>query len=212
MSSGSSARGSRAVRSGSRRSIAAAVATAAIAMAVIVSAIFYLHGEHSSGRHQPSSAATYGGLPTWLPKAKIPVGRVVQASAKRPWLAIEGDTISVQLAHGKTLVTAVGPEVPEEGQFPVPATTWCTFLVTFARSSGTVPLSPADFTIVDEVGALHHPAVALQGGGRLPARAAQGKTVTITVRAVLPTGAGTLRWAPGTAKPIVSWDFDVEID
>jgi hypothetical protein len=28
----------------------------------------------------------------------------------------------------------------------------------------------------------------------------------------LPTGNAQLRWAPGTAKPVVSWDFEVEID
>jgi hypothetical protein len=28
----------------------------------------------------------------------------------------------------------------------------------------------------------------------------------------LPTGNGRLRWAPVGVKPVVSWDFDVEID
>jgi hypothetical protein len=210
MTSVNSAGGSRATTLGSRR--AGGVLVAVIAVAAIVTAPFYLHHGHSAGPRHPSPAATYGGLPTWLPKAAIPVGRVVQASARRPWLAIEGDTVSVQLAHGKTLATAVGPEVPEEGQFPVPATTPCTFLITFAQSSGTVALSAASFTIVDEFGGLHHPAMALQGGGKLPATVAPGKTVTVIARAVLPTGSGTLRWAPATANPIVSWDFEVEID
>ena len=39
-----------------------------------------------------------------------------------------------------------------------------------------------------------------------------GQKVTLIVKDVLPTGAGTLRWSPEAAKPIVSWDFDVEID
>jgi hypothetical protein len=29
---------------------------------------------------------------------------------------------------------------------------------------------------------------------------------------VLPTGDGGLEWAPEGARPIVAWDFDVEID
>jgi hypothetical protein len=136
----------------------------------------------------------------------------VQASAARPALAIEGDTVSVRLAHGHVMATAVGPAVPEEGKFPVPATTSCTFIITFASAAGAVPIRPAAFTIVDELGHLHHPRVAAQGGDLVPAQVARGRPVTITVRAVLPTGSGQLRWAAGTAKPIVSWDFDVEID
>jgi hypothetical protein len=41
---------------------------------------------------------------------------------------------------------------------------------------------------------------------------ARGRTVTLTVTTVLPTGNGQLRWAPAGARPVVSWDFDVEID
>ena len=67
--------------------------------------------------------------------------------------------------------------VPEEGKFPVPPTTRCTF----TAASGAVPLAERAFTILDE-------------------------------RGRLPTGNGRLRWAPTGAKPIVSWDFDVEID
>lgn len=61
------------------------------------------------------------------------------ASPAYPWLAIEGDTVSVQLARAHVLATAVGPAVPEEGHFPVPPATRCTFTFTLARASGTVP-------------------------------------------------------------------------
>jgi len=158
------------------------------------------------------AAATYGGLPSWLPTPAIPVGRIVQASPAHPWLAIEGDTVRVQLAHGQTLATAAGPAVPEEGAFPVPASISCTFTVTFASVSGAIPLRPAAFTILDELGHLHHPQVAAQGGGPVPADATAGKTATLTITAELPTGSGTLQWAPQGGRPVVSWDFDVEID
>jgi hypothetical protein len=36
--------------------------------------------------------------------------------------------------------------------------------------------------------------------------------VSLTVSDVLPTGNCRLRWAPEGTTPIVSWDFDVEID
>jgi len=206
----SSQRGSRAFGPGSRagRLIIAGVAAACLA----VLAVIYWPGGHAPQAARSASSGHYGGLPSWLPKSKVPTGRVVQASAAHPQLAIEGDTVSVHLSHATLLATAVGPQVPEEGKFPVPATSPCSFTVTFARASGTVRLQPDAFSILDELGHLHHPRVTVQGGGPRPADVAPGQTVTLIVRDVLPTGSGTLRWAPGTAKPVVSWDFDVEID
>lgn len=148
----------------------------------------------------------------WLPAPATPVGRVVTASPAHPWLAIEGDTVRVLLARGHAMATAVGPAVPEEGQFPVPATSPCTFTITFADVSGTVPLSPAAFTILDRLGKLHHPQVTVQSGRPVPAEVTAGAPLALTVKAVLPTGGGQLRWTPQGASPVVSWDFDVEID
>ncbi len=159
------------------------------------------------GRSGGTPDATYGGIPSWLPKPTVHVGRVVVASAAHPWRAIEGDVVSVHLARGRVRALVVGPAVPEEGQFPVPATTPCTFTVTLDRAAGVVPLRASAFTIVDEVGKIHHPRIVRA----LPARVAPGRTVMFNVKAVLPTGNGRLRWSPeGTL--VVSWDFDVEID
>jgi hypothetical protein len=185
------------------------VTVTGLALAGLVAAGAYWE---SSRPAQPSSSARYGGLPSWLPKTQIATGRVVSASAAHPWLAIEGDTVSVHLARGQVLATTVGPAVPATGLSPVPPTTPCTFTITLGRAAGTVPIRPGDFTIIDELGQLHHPRVTAQGGGPLPPAAAPGRTVTLIVHDVLPVGAGTLRWAPATTKPVVSWDFDVEID
>jgi hypothetical protein len=159
-----------------------------------------------------SGSGKYGGLPSWLPKSTVKVGRVVSASAAHPKLAIQGDTVAVTLADGHVLATAVGPVVPEEGEFPVPATSPCSFTVTFTQAAGVVPVSPGTFTILDEQGQLHHPKVIARGGGKAPATVGQGKTTNIVIKAVLPTGSGELRWSPGPGKPVVSWDFDIEID
>jgi hypothetical protein len=191
------------LRPGSRRARYLAVAGVALAVAVVAGVLV-------ARPHNPS--ARYGGIPSWLPKATIPVGRIVTASAAHPALAIQGDTVAVHLATGRVLATAVGPAVPEEGHFPVPATSKCTFTVTFTRASGLTPLSSAAFTSIDERGHLHRLRVTAQNGGRLPADIAPGQTVTLTIKGRLPTGNGQLRWAPEGAKPIVSWDFDVEID
>jgi hypothetical protein len=156
--------------------------------------------------------ARYGGFPSWLPKATVPVGRVVRASAVHPALAIQGDTVAVHLHDGQTKATVVGPAVPEEGKFPVPATSPCRFSISLAAGHGVVPIRVRDFSILDEQGHLHYPRVRLQGAGRLPARLAPGRIVTLSASAVLPTGNGRLRWAPNGPRPLASWDFDVEID
>jgi hypothetical protein len=196
--------GSRAFGPGSR-TVRLAVVTALVSSAVVAGACFLWPSA-------TPAADRYGGLPSWLPKAKIPVGRRVTASAAHPWLAVQGDTVSVDLARGRVLATAVGPVVPEEGQFPVPETSPCTFNVTFTAASGAVPLSAKAFTIVDEDGRLHRPHVTGSGGGPPPSGVRPGQTVTLTVKDVIPTGDGSLRWTPEGTAPIVSWDFDVEID
>lgn len=199
-------RGSRALGLGSRAVIAAAVAAVVVAIGIV--------GGLHLGRHHPpaASAARYGGLPSWLPKATIPVNRVVTATAAHPALAIQGDTVRVRVDGGQVLATAVGPVVPEEGKFPVPATSRCTFTLTFTAPTARIPLSAAAFTSLDEQGALHRLRVTAHGGGPAPRYVAPGQTVTLTLTAVLPTGNGQLRWTPTGAIPIVSWDFDVEID
>ena len=166
------------------------------------------------GLTRPGAPATprYGPIPAWIPRSPVPVGRVVTATPAHRWLAVEGDTVVADLAHAHTVVTAVGPAVPEEGAFPVPATSPCTFTVTFARTAGAVPLGAGVFTITDEQGGLHHPLVSLPGGVPLPARLPPGRSLTLTLSAVLPTGSGTLHWTPVGTQPLVSWDFDVEID
>jgi hypothetical protein len=199
-------RWSRAFAPGSSRLGVVALATVAVAIVAGVLGVILTHG---GGR--ASAAQRYGQLPGWLPKAKVQTGRVVQASAAHPRLGIQGDTISVHLAAGRVLATTVGPEVPEDGQFPVPKTSPCSFTVTFHAAAGSVPLEAGAITILDELGHVHHPTVTAAGGGAPPARVRAGQTVALKVSGILPTGGGRLRWAPH-GKTLASWDFDVEID
>ncbi len=118
----------------------------------------------------------------------------------------------MQLAHGRVLATASGPQVPKEGQFPLPKSSPCTFTVTFTGASGAVPLNAKDFATTDEEGRLHTLKVTALGGGPMPSAVKPGQTVTLTMYAVLPTGEGRLLWAPQPGRPLVQWDFDVEID
>lgn len=170
----------------------------------------------AAASHSPAGAASspakYGGLPSWLPKPKVRVRRLLTATPAHPALSIQGETVSVDLSGGHVLATVAGPEVPEEGHFPVPATSPCTFILTLASASGTVPLRAADFTFVDDHGGVHHPRLSELHGGPVPSAAPPGRTVSLKLYDVLPTGDGGLEWAPDGGRPLVGWDYTVEID
>ncbi|MGO8904041.1 MAG: hypothetical protein ACLPUT_10500 [Solirubrobacteraceae bacterium] len=184
-------------------------AAAAIAVAVVLGVAALAAGH---GKSTASAKARYGGLPSWLPKSTFNPHEVLRASLRKPVLAIQGNTVSVNLAGGHVLATMVGPTVPEDGKFPVPPTSPATFVVTLSHASGVVPISAAAFALVDERGTVRHPAITAVGGGPPPARVAPGKTVSLRMHDVIPTGDGGLLWKPEGRHAIVSWDFNVEID
>lgn len=155
---------------------------------------------------------TYGSLPSWLPTATVPVGRVVTASAAHPRLGIEGDTMAVDLPAGRVMVTVVGPSVPEEGRFPIPASTRCTFTVTMSGATAAVPITAGQWTATDERSLDHHVRAVSLTGGPAPRAAAAGSTVSFRLVADLPPGSGALSWAPVRAAQVGTWEFDVEID
>ncbi|MCU4185475.1 hypothetical protein K6U06_13965 [Acidiferrimicrobium sp. IK] len=154
--------------------------------------------------------SAYGGLPSFLPRTTVPVDRVVTADTAHPQLAVQGVGVDVDLPGGRTLATAAGPAVPPFVAPPPPAVT-ATFTVTLARTAGTVPIRIGDFSLSDQLGRLVHPSL-VAGESAPPAVAPVGSTVSFQITAVLPTGEGTLHWAPAGGQPVVTWDFVVEND
>jgi hypothetical protein len=136
----------------------------------------------------------------------------VEASAAHPQLGVEGDTMSVVLPNGRALATLVGPYDTTQGQYPPPETTLCTFILTLDHVNGTVPIEPADFTLVDELGHDYPPDVTVEGAPLPPTTASGGDRLTVKVSHVMPTGSGMISWAPGGGEPIASWDFSIEVD
>jgi hypothetical protein len=226
---------SRAIRPGSRATRAGLAATlAAVVVAIVAIAALSgasnahpqrhpaapppeTHARASNPGTQPppvkTSGTTYGYIPAWLGRSKIPVGRVVTATPTHPWLAVQGDTVRVQLRNARVLATVVGPAVPEEGNVPVPANSPCTFTVTLTSATAPIPIGPKQFTAIDERGAIHTLNVRSLDGGPSPRQVTPGTTVRLKMSAVLPTGEGRLMWAPlRESRPPVQWDFDVEID
>jgi hypothetical protein len=167
-----------------------------------------------STRHLRAAPASdrYGSLPSWLPKAPPPVNRPIPASPRHPVLVIQGDSVAVRLAHGRAVVTAVGPRVPDEGRGPVATISPCTFVVTLTAGSGSVPIAARAFTLVDDQHRIHHPRVRAVNGGSLPSTLPPHTTLSLSLHAVLPAGDGGLEWAPDGGRPVAAWDFVAETD
>jgi len=202
--------GGRASRLGPRKAARLAGVLLVLALVAASLAIVLIGGGSARG----SSRARYGGLPSWLPKPEATVDRIEVASSHHQVLAIQGDAVMVDLPRGRVLANAVGPSVPEEGHYPLPADSPATFVVTFTHPSSVVPISPNAFTFIDELARLHHPRrVSAMDGGPPPRRILPGQTVSLKVYGVLPTGDGALTWAPnGERRPIVSWNYELEVD
>jgi hypothetical protein len=200
-----------------RRALVGAVAlTAAVVAAVVVIVA-------SSGGSHPQNAAaslTYGKIPDWIPQQTQPSDRIVAATGAKPVLAAaEGDTVNAHLRAGSAYVTGVGPSVPNwvqnyahEGRWPAGSLAPSTFTFTVAAPKGVVPLKAGAFSILTAQGQIVHPAVTLAGGGALPATIKAGKPVNLTLKASLPEGEGSLRWAPDGNRVLVGWMYELELD
>jgi hypothetical protein len=92
---------------------AAVVGAAALGAALLVSGC---GGQRNAGGRgqaaDPGTTMVLGSLPAFLPRASIQPDRVLTASATRPALTTEGDTVRVDQPGGSVLVTVTGPEVP----------------------------------------------------------------------------------------------------
>jgi hypothetical protein len=146
-----------------------------------------------------SDSSRDGGVPGWLRAATPPLARVPMASPRDPALAVEGDTVPAQVGSSVVRATAVGP-APNG-----------TFVVGLVGGKRAVRMAPDAFTVLDELGQLHHPRVTSAGGGAVPRVLRPGQTLRLVVRTRLPIGNGRLQWAPEGGRAIVAWDFELEL-
>ncbi|MCU1529414.1 MAG: hypothetical protein JWP75_3177 [Frondihabitans sp.] len=161
---------------------------------------------------QPTVVDTYGGLPSYLPKAPVGTDDVLTGSVKRPALTSEGDSVKVELPGGGTvLATVTGPVVPGEG-LPYQANyTTCTWTVKLSDATRNVLIRLSDLTTLDQLGAVYHPTT-VPGQAAPPAVLHPGQSTTFELRTGMKVGEGLLRWAPGGSKIVAEWDFEVEND
>ena len=153
---------------------------------------------------------SYGTLPTFLPTASVVNDSELTGTAKNPAITSQGDSVHVQLADASVHATVSGPVVPGEGLPVVQDATTCTWQVTLTGANKPVPIRVSDFSTIDHLGKIYRPYL-VPGQPKPPASLAPGAHTTFELRAVMNSGEGLMRWAPG-GKILASWDFEVEND
>lgn len=154
----------------------------------------------------------YGSYPSFLPTDTLGSAfghQVLDATARRPVLATQGDTVRVHTPAATVLATVTGPAVPVSGQAYQAPTSPATWTVVLRHASAPLRLDPAGFQAIDESGAVHD----LQPQGNPPPVVRPGRTVRFTLFSpAFETGEGRLRWIPSGHLAPVEWDFVVETD
>ena len=125
-------------------------------------------------------AARYGGIPSWLPKPKVRVGRIAAASAAHP---VAGDRGRHRVGPARPRSSAArrpsGRPCRARDSSRCPPRRRARSRSPSRRPAGRCRCARAAFTIVDELGRLHHPRVTGVRGGPPPRRVAHGRTVTL---------------------------------
>ena len=184
-----------------------------ILLAALLAALGVLAGCGTAAKPVVSPTPTLGAYPSYLPKDTLNDGSdaVLTGTIQRPALTNEGDAVKVKMSQWSVLVTVSGPQIPGEG-LPYQATeTTCTWVVTMSGATGTAPISPSDFSSIDQDNNVYHP-VLVPGQPKPPKVLHPGGKVSFELRAVEATGEGLMRWAPNGRNIVAKWDFVVEND
>ena len=184
-----------------------------ILLAALLAAVGGLAGCGTAAKPVASPTPTFGAYPSYLPKDTLTYGSdtVLTGTVERPALTNEGDAVKVKTSQWSVLMTVSGPQVPGEG-LPYQATeTTCTWVVTMSGATGTVPISPSDFSSIDQDSNVYRP-VLVPGQPKPPKELHPGQKVSFELRVVEATGEGLMRWAPNGRDIVAKWDFVVEND
>jgi hypothetical protein len=221
----SSGFGGRANKPGPRKLYLGAAAVAAIIIATIA-VIAVAPGGSSPAKVLNAAVAdrpltkVYGHPAKWL---KIPYPQKVAqptASAAHPDLQQQaGYAVAVTLPHGSTQLFMAGPLLSRSLANNVSthktslfAAVPGAFEVQFSSTTGTVPLSVKQFTLITYRGVILHPKVTLADGGPLPATVPDGQTLKLKFTQNVPEGDGLIRWAPFEKEILVGTFWTTEFD
>lgn len=176
-----------------------------------------LHAQVLASLHAPASNSPTPGIPRAIPNSTNTVNRIVTATPAHPQLAIEGASVQLDLPSGTALATMQGPLYDNRYVGTNDPTIPARFVLTLTDVHGTLPLAPADVTIVDQQGNDILPSIVVKGGGPLPKQIHTGDRLTLVMGTIIAVGDGSIVYNPtGFVKaghrPLVGWDFVVEDD
>lgn len=143
-------------------------------------------------------------------KAGPNVTEVQHVTAGGYSLVAAGEPVVATLPGGSSTVEVSGPDV--QLPYNAPGTPIAgedahgELTVTFTRTTGSLPVRASDFLALDE----DQSPIALTPD-RATLTAAGGTTETLHLSGLFHTGHTTLTWQP-EGKPLVTWDFTIEID
>lgn len=83
---------------------------------------------------------------------------------------------------------------------------------TASQTTAPILIMPRSIATFDERGHRYQPTMRSQSGGPVPPRVRPGRSVTLRLDTVLPTGSGEVVWTGNGTTPIVSYEFVTEID
>jgi hypothetical protein len=188
------------------------------ALLVAVTAVSLLAGCAASGsstthfaKPARGDSASYGSLPSFLPRQSFDTDRILNGTAANPALTSEGDAVSIGTGSSAGRITVTGPEVPGEGLPSQQPATTCTWTVTIHAGSHPIHVSAVDFSAIDHLGAIYSPAL-VAGQPNPPKVLAAHASISFELRAVMVVGEGLMRWAPDGKHVVAKWDFEVEND
>jgi hypothetical protein len=202
-------------RSGPASAIAAEVRVGRLAALVALALVLLaLAGCGSTPHHTAANNANhFGGYPSFLPRNTLNYhsDTVLTGTVERPALTSQGDGVEVKTSAWSVLITVTGPQVPGEGlPYQAPSTT-CTWVVTMSDATGSVPISLADFSSIDDLDRVYWPKF-VAGQPQPPKILRPGMKVSFELRVAEATGEGLMRWAPDGNNIVAKWDFVVEND
>lgn len=171
-------------------------------------ALLALSGCVAAPASTTASSAHAGSYPVAV--AGTTVTRTPSVAAGGYALVAAGDPVRVHLAHADLLVTVEGPDVqvpqPKPGE-PISAPSAPGVLtVTVTAEHGQAAIAASQFLGLNEVQSKF-----VLGSDRRSGVATPGHPVTLHLHAQFASGHTTLTWQP-LGKPLVTWDFTIEID
>jgi len=143
------------------------------------------------------------------PVATAPAQQVGSASAAHYQLVAAGDPVHVQVGAARVLARMSGPDIDQTGAVPgkpPPTSAPGVLTVSLTSEQGTLDVPAGSFLTLGE----RQDRISVHAD-HTAVHVAPGRPATLHLSTVFRAGHTTFTWQP-QGKPVVTWDFVVELD